>query len=189
MGDSRMKFIATSAIVALAVAAAFAAAAQPQPAAKPDFRDKKILDKWVTDQGVTQTSSWKRIAVAPEGLYLGSQKAEATVNPNIKTFVTRLELFEPINDQGKITTSVSFDHQVDCVEKTTRQVLLTAYPKHNLDGQPSVEKLEEAWAPVASDPMVNSIYGDFCDAAKAGPRGATRGMIGGTHGNVNSSRR
>jgi hypothetical protein len=184
-----MKFAAVATLVALAVSTAFAAGAQAPPAAKPDFRDKKVLDKWVADQSITQTTSWKRIAVAPEGLYLGSKKAEATVNPNIKTFVTRLELFEPINDAGKITTSVSFDHQIDCTEKTTRQVLLTAYPRHNLDGQPTVEKVEEAWAPVASDPMVNSIYGDFCDAARAGPAGGTRGMIGGTHGNVNSSRR
>lgn len=181
-----MKTIAV-AVTALAVALGGAALAQTPI----NFKDKKAVDKWMGDNKIDQEKSdgpraaWNMLAVNENGIYFGRRIIEGSMQKDVTTFVLRLELFEPIVDGGRTIKSIAFDHEIDCRKKATRQVVLTSYANHNLNGSPVIDKTEEPFQPFAANPILATVAKEVCQFADNNPQGGFgRGQLGGALGSM-----
>ena len=157
--------------IAAAVAAwLMAGSAMAQVAKPPNIMDHKAVDAWIAAAkidlgGMTRLDKeWIIIGVGREGVYLIRRSLDGSRTRGLKmtTVVNRLELFEPIVDGARTINSIQFDHEVDCLHRTSRRTVLTSYSKHNLVGQPVTEKIEEPWAPF--DQLMKPYADDVCQA-------------------------
>ena len=176
-------------ISAACVAALFGGVAMGQNTG-PASSSPKVIDKWMADNKVTMETTgeqWRIVARAPEGLHLRRVRLENAQTPGAsaksKTVVMRLELYEPINDNGTIISSISIDYDLDCTKEQTRQMVVNAFPARNLSGRAITETLDEPWAPLDKDPILKAVANDVCQDL-TGSRG---GQLGGSHGKAAKS--
>jgi len=165
------------ALGAFACVGAFAQTAPP--------KGQKAVTKWMTDNKITQDAvgeSWRQVASNEEGLHLRRVRLENPLKPpnaKTKTIVMRLELYNPTKAGTSTINSIAFDYDLDCQNNKYRQVVINAYPDHNLTGRPLTEMInDELWAPVADDQIMKAVATDVCPDI-SGNKG---GQLGGSHG-------
>lgn len=179
-----MKKTVSILISAACVAALCTTVAMGQGAGPPG-PDKKALDKWMIDNKVTLDATgeqWRMVARAREGVHLRRVRTESAqtsgASAKSKTVVMRLELFEPINDNGTTISSITIDYDLDCQKKQTRQMVVNAFPGRNLVGRATTEKVDEPWAPLAQDPILNAVATDVCQDISGNKGGQYGGSLG-----------
>jgi hypothetical protein len=135
--------------------------------------------------------SWRQVASNDEGLHLRRVRLEnplKALNAKTKTVVMRLELYNPTKAGTATINSIAFDYDLDCQDNKFRQVVINAYPEHNLTGKPLTEMInEEEWAPVAADAIMKAVATDVCPDI-SGNKGGQLGGAHGKSGNIGNSR-
>jgi len=175
-----MRIVTAVTAVALggfACAGAFAQTAPPKGA--------KAVNKWVADTKISMDAvgeSWRQVASNEEGLHLRRVRLENPLKPpnaKTKTIVMRLELYNATKAGAATVNSIAFDYDLDCQNNKFRQVVINAYPEHNLTGKPLTELInDDVWADVKDDPIMKAVATDVCPDI-SGNKG---GQLGGSHG-------